>query len=62
MVSLVCMLPGTTAYCLTGGALVSGHGDVKKILLYLALGAVALVLASLVPSWLKKRGSTSDLG
>ncbi|MBI4799918.1 MAG: TVP38/TMEM64 family protein, partial [Desulfarculus sp.] len=55
LVSLVCMLPGTAAYCLAGGALVSGQGDIKKTLLYLALGAVCLVLVSLIPGWVRKR-------
>lgn len=60
LVSLVCMLPGTVAYCLAGGALVSGQGDLKKTLLYLALGAVGLVLVSLIPGWLKKKLPSPD--
>ena len=61
LVSLVCMLPGTAAYCFAGGALVSGQGDIKKTLLYLAVGAVTLVLISLIPGWLKKKVSDADL-
>ncbi len=61
LVSLICMLPGTAAYCLAGGALVSGQGDIKKTLLYLAVGAVFLVLVSLIPGWLKKKVSDADL-
>ncbi|MBI5521164.1 MAG: TVP38/TMEM64 family protein [Desulfarculus sp.] len=60
LVSLLCMLPGTAAYCLAGGALVSGQGDIKKTLLYLALGAVCLVLVSLVPGWIKKKVAAND--
>jgi uncharacterized membrane protein YdjX (TVP38/TMEM64 family) len=60
LVSLVCMLPGTAAYCLAGGALVSGQGDIKKTLLYLAVGAVGLVLVSLLPGWIKKKVPAAD--
>lgn len=60
LVSLLCMLPGTAAYCLAGGALVSGQGDIKKTLLYLALGGVCLVLVSLLPGWIKKRTAAVD--
>lgn len=60
LVSLACMLPGTAAYCLAAGSLVSGQGDIKKTLLYLALGAVSLVLASLIPGWIKKKVAASD--
>ncbi len=60
LVSLLCMLPGTAAYCFAGGALVSGQGDIKKTLLYLAVGAVFLVLVSLIPGWIKKRVSSND--
>jgi uncharacterized membrane protein YdjX (TVP38/TMEM64 family) len=60
LVSLLCMLPGTAAYCLAAGALVSGQGNMGKTLLYLALGAVCLVLVSLLPGWLKKRLAAKD--
>jgi uncharacterized membrane protein YdjX (TVP38/TMEM64 family) len=55
LVSLVCMLPGTAAYCLAGGALVSGQGDLTRTLLYLSLAAVCFVLLSLLPGWIKRR-------
>ena len=54
-VSLVCMLPGSVAYCFAGGALVSGRGDLKKTLLYLAGAAVFFVLVSLIPGWVRKK-------
>jgi uncharacterized membrane protein YdjX (TVP38/TMEM64 family) len=55
LVSLLCMLPGTVAYCLAAGAVISGEGDLRLTLAYLAGGAVILVLVSLLPGWLKKR-------
>jgi uncharacterized membrane protein YdjX (TVP38/TMEM64 family) len=55
LVSLVCMLPGTAAYCLAGGALLSGQGDLASTLFYLSLAAVCFVLLSLLPGWLKRR-------
>lgn len=61
LVSLTCMLPGTAAYCFAAGALVSGRGEIQKTLLYLAAGAVLLVLASLIPGWIKKRMADADL-
>jgi len=61
LVSLICMLPGTAAYCFAAGALVSGQGDITKTLLYLAAGAVCLVLVSLIPGWVKKKASSTDL-
>jgi len=55
LVSLLCMLPGTVAYCLAGGALVTGKGDIKRTLIYFAAAAVFFVFISLLPGWIKKR-------
>gem|GEM_PF-75125 len=55
IVSVICMLPATVAYCLAGGALVSGQGDIKRTLLYFAAAAVFFAFASLLPGWIKKR-------
>lgn len=55
LVSLLCMLPGTVAYCLAGGALVSGKGDIKRTMLYLASAALFFVFVSLLPGWIRKR-------
>jgi len=54
-VSWICMLPGTVAYVLAGGALVSGKGDIKKTIMYLAIAAVFFVLISLIPGIIKRR-------
>ena len=54
-VTFVCMLPASVAYCLAGGALVSGEGSARKTLAYLAGAAVVLAAASLVPGWVRKR-------
>ncbi len=55
LVSLLCMLPGTVAYCLAAGSLISGQGDLGRTLTYLALAAVFFVLASLLPRWIRRR-------
>lgn len=60
LVSLVCMLPGSAAYSLAGGALVSGQGELGRTLLYLALGGVFLVAVSLIPGWVKRRYAVED--
>jgi membrane protein implicated in regulation of membrane protease activity len=49
------MLPGTVVYVFAGGALVSGKGDIKKTIMYLAIAGVFFVLVSLIPSLIKKR-------
>ena len=54
-VSWICMLPGTVAYVFAGGALVSGKGDIKKTMMYLAIAGVFFVLVSLIPGMIKKR-------
>jgi uncharacterized membrane protein YdjX (TVP38/TMEM64 family) len=54
-VTFLCMIPASVAYCLAGGAVVSGQGSAKKTLLYLAVAAVLFVLASLIPGWVKRR-------
>jgi uncharacterized membrane protein YdjX (TVP38/TMEM64 family) len=53
--SSLCMLPGTAAFTVAGGALSEGRGDVKRTLAYLALAGVLLVLISLLPRWLGRR-------
>ncbi|MCB2187588.1 MAG: TVP38/TMEM64 family protein [Deltaproteobacteria bacterium] len=60
LVSLVCMLPGTLAYCFAGGAVVSGQGNLGQTLLYLGLGAVFFVAVSLLPGLLRKKVAALD--
>ncbi len=64
LLSWLCMLPGTAAYTLTGGALSEGRGDPHRTLGYLAVAAVLIVPLSLVPRWLRpprgERGKTAQ--
>ncbi|MFC1890130.1 FAD-dependent oxidoreductase [Thermodesulfobacteriota bacterium] len=55
IVSWICMVPGTIAYVFAGGAIVSGEGDPKKTILYLAVAGVFFVLLSFLPGFIKKR-------
>jgi uncharacterized membrane protein YdjX (TVP38/TMEM64 family) len=61
LVSWICMLPGAIAFTFMGGAIVSGEGNIGRIFMYLAIGAVVLVLISLIPGWIKKRSKLADL-
>lgn len=56
LLSWLCMLPGTAAYTLTGGALSERRGDLHRTLGYLAVAAVLIVALSLVPRWLRPPG------
>jgi uncharacterized membrane protein YdjX (TVP38/TMEM64 family) len=57
-VSSICILPGTVAFTLAGGAL-SGGGGPSRVLWTLAASAVLLVLVSLVPRWLARRSAAA---
>jgi uncharacterized membrane protein YdjX (TVP38/TMEM64 family) len=57
-VSAICMLPGTIAFTLAGGAL-SGGGGSTRIAWSLALAALLIVLVSLAPRWLTRRSSAA---
>ena len=61
LVSWVCMLPATIAFTFMGGSVVSGEGNIGKMLLYLGIGAVVFVFVSLIPGWLKKRSKMEIL-
>jgi uncharacterized membrane protein YdjX (TVP38/TMEM64 family) len=61
LVSWICMLPGAIAFTFMGGAIVSGEGNIGRIFMYLGIGAVVLVLISLIPGWIKKRSKLADL-
>ena len=61
LVSWICMLPGAIAFTFMGGAIVSGEGNIGRIFMYLGIGAVVLVLISLIPGWIKKRSGLADL-
>ncbi len=55
LVSWVCMLPGTMAYVVASGSIISGEGDVGKTLVYLGIAAVLFVGLSFVPRMLNRR-------
>jgi uncharacterized membrane protein YdjX (TVP38/TMEM64 family) len=55
VVSSLCMLPAVAAYVFAGGALISGQGDAKKTLGYLAIGGALFVLLSFLPRLIRKR-------
>ena len=65
MVSGICMLPAIAAYVFAGGSLISGQGDAKKTLIYLAVGGVLFVLISFLPKligkWLGSSVTIEDL-
>jgi uncharacterized membrane protein YdjX (TVP38/TMEM64 family) len=54
MVSGICMLPVIAAYVFAGGSLISGQGNAKKTLSYLAVGGVLFVLISFLPKLIRK--------
>ena len=54
-VSWICMLPGTAAYVQLGAAVNVGEGNIRMTLIYLAIAGVFVVLASLIPSLIRKR-------
>jgi uncharacterized membrane protein YdjX (TVP38/TMEM64 family) len=61
LVSWLAMLPGTIAYATLAGAIVSGNGDVGRMVIYLAIGAILIVALSYIPKILEKRGMVADI-
>jgi uncharacterized membrane protein YdjX (TVP38/TMEM64 family) len=57
-VSAVCILPGTIAFSVAGGAL-SSPGSQSRIGWTLAAAAVLIVLVSLAPRWLVRRSAAA---
>jgi uncharacterized membrane protein YdjX (TVP38/TMEM64 family) len=53
--SWLCMLPGTAAFALAGGALGEGAADPRRTLGYLGAAAILIVVVSLLPRWLRRR-------
>lgn len=60
LVSWICMLPATIAFASLAGALEKGEGDLGTMFMYLAIGAVLIVIMSLIPRFLKKKGYVED--
>jgi uncharacterized membrane protein YdjX (TVP38/TMEM64 family) len=58
-VTAVCILPGTIAFTLAGGALSSG-GSPRRIAWKLAAAGVLIVLVSLLPRWLSRKSSVAQ--
>ncbi len=67
LVTFPCMLPATIAFNFAAGSareviLSGGQPEaVKKTIVYLAVAAVAFVLLSLIPGWVKKRYAREGL-
>jgi uncharacterized membrane protein YdjX (TVP38/TMEM64 family) len=57
-VTTVCILPGTIAFTLAGGAL-SGGGSPSRIAWTLAGAGVLIVVVSLVPRWLTRKSAAA---
>jgi uncharacterized membrane protein YdjX (TVP38/TMEM64 family) len=57
-VTAVCILPGTIAFTLAGGALSSG-GSPRTIAWTLAAAGILIVLVSLLPRWLGRKSSAA---
>jgi uncharacterized membrane protein YdjX (TVP38/TMEM64 family) len=57
-VSSICILPGTVAFTLAGGAF-SGGGGPTRVLWTLAAAAMLIVLVSLAPRWLTRRSAAA---
>jgi len=60
LTSWPCMLPGTAAYTLAGGAISQGGGDIQRTMTYLGIAGILLVMVSLLPRWLKYRSRIAD--
>ena len=58
LVSWICMLPGTVAYVQLGAAVNVGEGNIRRTLVYLAGAGIFIVLVSLIPALIRKRGAT----
>lgn len=61
LMTWICTLPAIAAYVFAAGAIVSGKGDVKRAMTYLAVGAVILVALSFVPALLRKLSPAANL-
>lgn len=55
IVSGICMLPVIAAYVFAGGSLISGRGNIKNTLIYLAVGGALFILISFLPKLIGKR-------
>ena len=59
IVSFICMLPGCIAFNFMAGSIRTG--EFGKALIYLSVGAIVLVVLSLIPGWIKKKYGTEEL-
>lgn len=54
------MLPSTVAFAVAGGALTEGGWDPRRTLLVIGLAAALVVLASMLPRWLRGKSPAFD--
>ncbi|MDK2818564.1 MAG: TVP38/TMEM64 family protein [Spirochaetota bacterium] len=59
ILSTLFIIPGTAAYTMSAGAVLSGEFSTKN-LIYLGIGAVCFVGLSFIPQWLKAKDSNSQ--
>lgn len=59
LVSFIGMLPACIAFNFMAGSVRTG--ELRKFLLYLAVGAIVFVIVSLIPGWIKKKYGGSQL-
>lgn len=57
LVTTACITPPVIAYVFIGSSLISGEGEIKRILLYVAVGGIILAALSLLPRWLLRRSN-----
>ncbi|MFH0880592.1 MAG: TVP38/TMEM64 family protein [Lentisphaerota bacterium] len=62
LITWLTILAPCLAYVLIGGSLISGEGEIKKILLYVIVGGILLAALSFIPKyWIRKSRLKNDL-
>ena len=56
LLTAICIIPGAAVYTFAGGSLASAQQNLTRTFIYLGVAAVLLVVLSLVPSWIRRRG------
>ena len=60
VLSTIFIIPGTSAYTFSAGAIASGEGFSTKNLTYLGIGAFCFILVSLLPNFIKKWNASNS--
>lgn len=60
LVSLLCIIPGTTAWIFAINAIDNDQADPKRTILYITLAGILLVISSYLSKWLYKRKKCTD--